>query len=493
MFAARLQRPYVLLGLITVGTLVRAAALPLPGTSDMRVFRIWTYSAATMGPTQVYGTGGRLPTWRQLTDDRISSLEPDSSLRRPWLTFDGEITRVDYPPVALYTLAVVGWLYQAVFPAFPASIALTIAIKLLVVLACVGLTVLIMYAVTNCGGRVAGRWAAVAFWANPAVILHGAVLGYLDAVCALPAVAALIAASRQWAAGAGVLLAISCLIKPQGVLVLPAIAVALSPSRTGGWRASGWATLAGAFAASVCILPIVAAGALGDLCTALAHLLTDGQLSGTALNAWWLVTFFGQAADGLAHGSFTTTLRQPVEAISVPDFLSRAGVNASVGMLVVLALGSWAVVVTAVTWATWQARNGADLPRLSALAAFVVHAYAVLALQVHENHLFLALPLLAIVAATRPQYRNLFLTVTAIAALNLNLIYGFGDGVGYAIPRILTGIDATVIVAALNCAGLVWHSLTFRREFGQPRLERDSSIKQQHEFHRRTISSGREV
>jgi hypothetical protein len=46
-------------------------------------------------------------------------------------------------------------------------------------------------------GWVAGRWAALAFWANPAVILHGAVLGYLDAVCALPAVAALIAASRQ--------------------------------------------------------------------------------------------------------------------------------------------------------------------------------------------------------------------------------------------------------------------------------------------------------
>lgn len=461
--APRWQRLSLLIGLITVATLVQVVALPLPGTSDMRTFRIWTYSAATAGPTQVYGTGGSVPTWRQLTQERIWPAGQDDSSRRRWLTFDGDVTRVDYPPVALYALALVGWLYQAVFPTFPASISLTIAIKLLVVLAGVGLTILIMSAVTALDGWVAGRWAALAFWANPAVILHGAVLGYLDAVCALPAVAALVAASRQWAATAGVLLAISCLIKPQGLLVLPALAVALSPGRTGGWRASGLATLAGAFAAWVCIVPIVAAGAFGNLCAAMAHLVTDGQLSGTALNAWWLVTFFGQAAHDVAHGTLATALTHPVDNVSIPDFFARAGVHASVGMFAALGLGTWTAVLAVVAWATWQARNGTDLPRLSALAAFTVHAYSVMALQVHENHLFLALPLLGIVAATRPQYRTLFLAVTAIAALNLNLMYGFGDGVGYAIPRTLTGIDATVIVAALNCAALAWHAATLSR------------------------------
>ncbi len=453
----------ILIGLITVATLIQIAALPLPGSSDMRVFRIWTYGAATVGPTQVYGTGGSLPTWREITQDRILPTEQGDTSRRRWLTFDGEVTRVDYPPVALYALAIVGWLYQAAFPTFPASIALTIAIKLLVVLAGVGLTILLMSAVTSSDGWVAGRWAALAFWANPAVILHGAVLGYLDAVSALPAVAALIAASRQWAATAGVLLAISCLIKPQGLLVLPALVLALSPRRTGGRRAIGRAALAGALTVAVCTAPIVAAGAFGNMCTALAHLLTDGLLSGTALNAWWLVTFFGQAAHDLSQGTtLATALTQPVSDISIPDFFARAGVNASVGMFTALGLGSWTVVVAVVAWAMRQARDAADLPRLSALAAFTVHAYAVLALQVHENHLFLALPLLAIVAAARPQYRTLFLAVTAIAGLNLNLVYGFGEEVGYAMPRTLTGIDATVIVAALNCAALAWHAATFK-------------------------------
>ena len=37
--------------------------------------------------------------------------------------------------------------------------------------------------------------------------------------------------------------------------------------------------------------------------------------------------------------------------------------------------------------------------------------------------------------------------VSAVVALNLNLFYGFGDGIGYALPRAITVVDATVVVA----------------------------------------------
>ncbi len=46
-----------------------------------------------------------------------------------------------------------------------------------------------------------------------------------------------------------------------------------------------------------------------------------------------------------------------------------------------------------------------------------------------------------------------------MAALNLNLFYGFGDGIGYALPRAITIIDLTVIVALLNCFLLSWHAV----------------------------------
>jgi hypothetical protein len=54
-------------------------------------------------------------------------------------------------------------------------------------------------------------------------------------------------------------------------------------------------------------------------------------------------------------------------------------------------------------------------------------------------------------------------TVTVISGLNLNLFYGFGSGVGYAIPRGITTIDATVVLAAINCGALVWHAAMFKR------------------------------
>lgn len=41
---------YVFLTPLLVGLVVRAVALPLPGTVDVTTFKIWTYNAATPGP-----------------------------------------------------------------------------------------------------------------------------------------------------------------------------------------------------------------------------------------------------------------------------------------------------------------------------------------------------------------------------------------------------------------------------------------------------------
>jgi hypothetical protein len=105
-----------------------------------------------------------------------------------------------------------------------------------------------------------------------------------------------------------------------------------------------------------------------------------------------------------------------------------------------------------------------DVWLLAGLAGFCVHAYATLSAQVHENHLFAAVPLLVLAAAGRPVFRPIAIGVSVVAALNLNLFYGFGDGIGYALPRAITIIDLTVIVALLNCFLLSWHAVTLTRE-----------------------------
>jgi hypothetical protein len=86
-----------------------------------------------------------------------------------------------------------------------------------------------------------------------------------------------------------------------------------------------------------------------------------------------------------------------------------------------------------------------------------------LAVQVHENHFFLVLPLLAITAAVLPEWRKPFWILSAIFTLNLYLFYGLGEGVGFAVPRTITGIDATVWLALANIGVFAW----FGRRLGR--------------------------
>jgi len=102
-----------------------------------------------------------------------------------------------------------------------------------------------------------------------------------------------------------------------------------------------------------------------------------------------------------------------------------------------------------------------------------------LSAQVHENHLYAAVPLLAIASAGRPRLVPVYLVLSAIVALNLNLFYGISEDLGYAIPRTLLVIDMTVILAVLNCAALAWHAALLRRECAQLLLNEPALVVDQ--------------
>jgi hypothetical protein len=127
----------------------------------------------------------------------------------------------------------------------------------------------------------------------------------------------------------------------------------------------------------------------------------------------------------------------------------------------VLMGASWA-------WALWRARRARDLWLLAGLASFLVHAYFVLAAQVHENHLLLAVPFAVLAAAGRPSWGRVALALTAIQALNLNLFYGFSEGMApsLALPRTATIIDAVVVLSALNVVALAWHARVLSGQAG---------------------------
>jgi len=104
---------------------------------------------------------------------------------------------------------------------------------------------------------------------------------------------------------------------------------------------------------------------------------------------------------------------------------------------------------------------------LASLAAFSIHAYAVLAVSVHENHLAGALPFLALAYAGHRRLLPVLAAVSVIAALNMNVLYGLGVGIGWAIPRTVAGLDIMVPLATANVLTLAWHANLMRAVAGE--------------------------
>src|SRR6185436_14595465 len=104
----------------------------------------------------------------------------------------------------------------------------------------------------------------------------------------------------------------------------------------------------------------------------------------------------------------------------------------------------------------WVTRRSKDLAIAAALGAFTVHAFFVLGTGMHEHHQLLEIPLLVLAAALRPAFRRLLVVVSGIVALNINFVYGAGIGMGWVAPRMITGVDLSVLLSLFNVGVLAW-------------------------------------
>jgi hypothetical protein len=413
---------------LLAGAALRIAALPLPGTEDVGVWRLWSYHAS-LDVARMYGVGGDPPT-------------------RALLRFGKDYTVTDYPPVALYELGLAGIFYRGVYPGYPNDWRLTAAVKLPGLMAGAGLTALLYHVARRRTGREdLASVAALAWWLNPATLLNAETLGYLDALLMLPALGVLLLIHERRFAWAGAVIAVAVFTKPQAALIGPVTLLALA--QVGGWRALATATLAGMATTVAIFLPFVLAGSLPNVLVALASFGRTDILSGNAANVWWLVNWLERAWHQIPRLGFPQSYFVPVARImALSTFLELGWPNPRP-----LATGA---VLAAVGWAVWRVRARVDLGLHAALAAFTVLSYFSLAIGVHENHIILALPFLAVAAIDHPRLRPLFILLSLSAALNMNLFYGLGRGVGWALPRMITGIDASVLLSFVNLAALAW-------------------------------------
>jgi hypothetical protein len=438
-----LRGGYALAALIA-GLLIRVAALSFPGTGDVLVWKTWAYNAVVTGASRLYGVGA-------------SAAGPS---QYHLLRFGDVVAYADYPPLALYELGLAGSAYRhAAGGSFPDTTALTVSIKAVPVLFEAALCALLFVALRRTAGAAPARWAVVAYWLNPAAIANASFGGYLDALFVLPAVGSLIAATAGWPELAGGLIAASVLTKPQGIFIVPAVAIAIwnSGQPSARWRGMAVSGVAAVFVSAAIATPIVAAGAWWNMVHGVVSQASETYLSMEGYNFWWLAGHVLWVAYAWQRGfDAWAVLVGPVTRIPF--------VRAAAHGLPFLRVAGTMLALAGIGWGVSIGRRARDLSLVAAVGAFSVHAYAVLGPQVHENHLFAAMPLLVIAAATRRRYVPVLAGVSVFLALSM-LFYIFEGGGGrWVLSRSMTLFDSTLLLAVFNCGLFVWHGAVLRTE-----------------------------
>jgi hypothetical protein len=420
---------------LVAGALVRIVVLPAPGSPDVGSWKIWAF-AGSFDATSLYGVGGHPP-------------------ERRLMHWNGVAGTTEYPPLALYEIAAIGRIYAARDPTFSDSPALTRLIKVPGLVA----ESLFVAAILVWGRRRLGpstaAWIALAFWLNPAVILNGAALGYLDAQMAVPAALALLAVSmQQWAAG-GALIAIAVLTKAQAIFAIPAILLAgVYVNRPREWRRLVEGAAGAAATAAAVLLPIVIRGAWPNMIQAVRRLAAHDMVSGNALNIWWIVTWIVRARAAVGMG-WRAAYTMPVRILGITRFREVGYPDPKpIGII---------LVGTAIAWVVWRGRKGLSFPAAALVAGWCVCIYAMLSAQVHENHAYLAVPFLALAAGQDRTLRPIFWAVSAMTAFNMYIFYGLGTDWSPVVNRRWTVVDMTVVAALLNVALCVWMTVRVRR------------------------------
>jgi len=425
----------VWIGLV-LGAVLRVVLLPGPGSPDVGSWKLWTFVGG-WDVTGMYGVGGDPP-------------------ERGLLVWGETRGTTEYPPLGLYAMAAVGRVYREIDPTFTDSTLLTVLVKAPGILAELALVLLLLTWGRRAIDPAAATWTAMAIWLNPAIIINGAGLGYLDAEMAMPATAAVLFAGAGSPALAGALVAAAVLTKAQAVFVFPVVALAVF------WRRRAAATaalvsfgLAGLLTSVLVMLPFALRGALPNMVQALGRLAAHDMLSGNGLNAWWVVTWIIRSAYAVSALGWVEAFTTPVRILQISRLEELGYPNPKpFGTLLVLA---------AIGWLLWRGRHTRRLADWAYVGGWCVFAYYLLGVQVHENHLYLAVPVLALAAGLEPRFRPAFWTVSALCAAAMYLFYGFGDGSLPLVVRRWTGVDLTVLV---SLAG-VWVWIGGRASFPQ--------------------------
>ncbi len=388
-----LRQRGLLLALFGIGIAVRAVLVVQPGfLDDMDQFAQWIGHIATSGLGQLY------------TD-----------------TPGGRVT---FGPVMGYIWGVLG----AIQPAFATAVdatdpAVNALMKVPAPLADVGIAALVVVAL-----RATPWWAivgAAAVLLHPAVIDVSAWWGQYESIYVLPALGAVIAASRGRNGLAAALLAVSLATKPQAIpFILPFVAWCWA---SGGWREVLRCAAVGAGTLVVLWLPFVAAGGPVRYLENLALYQNEvfNVLSLRAWNPWSLVQ---EAATG---GQFVA------DDVSIVGPITLRWIGYAITGVLSLLIMAWIV------------RDPRPRTLILGMTASVLIFFLAMT-QMHERYSYAAL-IFPILLLAEARVRWWWLALSAVVTVNLLAAIPPTPGIAGLLPP--TGLLAVVGAVVMTALG----------------------------------------
>jgi hypothetical protein len=217
------------------------------------------------------------------------------------------------------------------------------------------------------------------------------------------------------------------------------------------WKSALAASAGAAVTTAVIVAPFVRIGAFANMVQGAGRAFHHDMLSAEYANVWWIATWLLRAGYGVHDLGAWTAFTMPVRILGISRAMELGYPNARI-------IGT-ALAGAAMLWTFWRARRG-SLPVMIASGGLAVHAYTLLSVQVHENHFYLALPLMAAAAALLTPLRGPYALASAVCFLNLFLFQGLGHDVRLP-PRTFTIVDASVVLAFVNVGAFIWHARRF--------------------------------
>ena len=366
--------------LMVAYVVVRIALGLITGDEDSQYFQNWAYKLGTTGIAEAY--------------------------QNPVL---------DYPPLILYLFYPIGRIYHYFLPVFDSAALhgspfFVLLIKLPNLFFDFVLAGLLYWLVASQGlwtsarmGSGWGRVAALVYLWNPTVLWGSGFWGQPDAIHSAFVVASFAALCRYRWFVAGMLLAAACMTKPLAAPLVPLFIVGLAA--LGRMRAVLWGGVGGFAAATFLLLPFLLAGKGMEV---ILRLVNDiNAMKFTSMNAhnfWTVVAPWRKSTEPMLGSLTPQTLSMILFAAACVPLLLRA----------------WRF-LSLPEQSTSSARTEIRYDHLFLLVAAVYCSFFYFSVHMHENHLYLAIPLLLILAGRGKQFAWLAAAASIACFLNMAL------------------------------------------------------------------------